>query len=153
MGRPIQDIAKCKEARDAAGYRREFGDKQLFERGYSEGLRVGYADGFTGRNFRALGELQAAAELMPHEAEVRPDPAFDQAFSLGYSSGQQQGIKDGRHVATFTHPEVACPAPQPQSQHSFCAGYVGGYRVGYSDGFINVARPVMAQAEARGGGK
>ncbi len=154
MGRSARDIRKCKEARDANGYRNEFGDKGLFEAGYRQGLIVGYADGMAGRAFRALSELQAIAALVSEEAAPNPDPTFDSAFSQGYSSGQHQGVQDGRREASYTSPAVPCPGPpnggDPQT---FCAAYLGGYRLGYSDGFTNVAHPLIAAEVARGAGK
>jgi hypothetical protein len=153
MGRSARDISKTKEAREVSGYRHEFGDKRFFEGGYREGLRVGYADGMAGRVFRAINELQALGEMAPQGPKVQPDPAFDRGFSEGYLSGQQQGVQDGRRDVTATPPAAACPATRGQEQPSFCAAYVGGYRIGYSDGFTNVARPMVAQAEARGGSK
>jgi hypothetical protein len=151
MGRGVRDISKCKEAREAAGYRSDFGNKHVFESGYREGVRVGYADGFAGRAFRAVSELEAIGTAAPDAA--LPDAAFDQGFSAGYTSGQHQGLEDGRRDLTFTPPLAACP-PLPAKapdQQTFCAAYVGGYRVGYADGFTNVARRGTAQAEARGG--
>jgi hypothetical protein len=151
MGRGPRDISKCKEARDAAGYRREFGNKRVFENGYREGVRVGYADGVAGRTFRAVSELEAIGTVAPDAAS--PDTTFDQGFSAGYTSGQHQGLEDGRRNVTFTPPLAACP-PLPAKapdQQTFCAAYVGGYRVGYADGFTNVARRGTTQAEARGG--
>ena len=81
------------------------------------------------------------------------DPVFDRGFSLGYAAGQRQGLLDGRRDSTFTPPLPACPnvsAPRSRGQN-FCSAYDGGYRVGYSDGFVNVARPAAAQVEARVG--
>lgn len=152
MGRSARDISKSKEARDS-GYRHEFGDKHFFQHGYFQGLRVGYADAMAGRAFRAINQLQAIGEVAPPGAEVRPDPVFDQGFSQGYLSGQRQGLQDGRRDATSTPPVAACPAMPAQVHQSFCAAYIGGYRIGYSDGFTNVARPMVTQAEARGGSK
>jgi hypothetical protein len=153
MGRGVRDVSKCKEARDAAGYHREFGNKRVFESGYREGVRVGYADGVAGRAFRAVDELEAIGPAAPDAAEVRPDATFDQGFSAGYTSGQHQGLEDGRRNVTFTPPLAACP-PVPAKapdQQTFCAAYAGGYRVGYADGYTNVARRGTAQAEARVG--
>jgi hypothetical protein len=151
MGRGVRDISKCKEAREAAGYRREFGLKHVFESGYRQGVRVGYADGIAGRAFRAVDELEAIGTVAPEAA--RPDATFDQGFSAGYASGQHQGLEEGRRKLKFTPPLAACP-PLPAKaldQQTFCAAYVGGYRMGYADGFTNVARRGTAQAEASPG--
>lgn len=151
MGRGVRDIGKCKEARELAGYRSEFGNKNAFESGYREGVRVGYGDGIAGRAFRAVGELETISATALVAAEGRPDASFDQGFAAGYAAGQRQGLQDGRRDETFTPPLPACP-PQPAkaNQQTFCAAYIGGYRVGYADGFTNVARHGTTQAEARG---
>jgi hypothetical protein len=153
MGRASRDISKVKDAREPVGYRREFGNKRVFESAYRQGLRVGYADGMAGRAFRAIAELEAIAALAGGPAQIQPDAAFDEGFSAGYASGQRQGIEDGRRDPTYAPPLPACPptAVQAHSQQTYCTAYTGGYRIGYSDGFINVARRATAQVEARGG--
>jgi hypothetical protein len=151
MGRGARDLGKCKQAHDARGYRRSFGDKRSFQHGYRQGVRVGYADGIAGRAFRAVRELESAAGLAAHAAPAHPDPVFDKGFSAGYTSGQTQGLHDGRRDASLTPPLPGCP-PLPaeaRDPQTFCAAYIGGYRMGYSDGFTNVSR--RAQAEARRG--
>ncbi len=150
LGRGSRVIDKCHEARKAEGYRREFGDKQFFQRGFREGLRVGYADGMAGRAFRAFQQIDSIAVTSP---EAGSDPVFDRGFSLGYAAGQRQGLLDGRRDSTYTPPLPACPyaSAQHDRAQNFCGAYVGGYRVGYSDGFVNVARPAAAQMEARVG--
>ena len=152
MGRGARDVGKCKEARALAGYRREFGSKNVFENGFREGVRVGYGDGISGRAFRAVGELDAIGATAMLPVDGRPDASFDQGFATGYTLGQRQGLLDGRRDETLTPPLPACP-PQPAkaaNQQTFCAAYIGGYRVGYADGFTNVARRGTTQAEARG---
>jgi hypothetical protein len=150
LARGTRNLSKCKEAKNDAGYRRQFGDKHFFERGYREGLRVGYADGIAGRTFRALAELDAISATVPQTANAGADPFFDQGFSLGYVNGQHQGIQDGRSDASSSPSLPPCPVTQNAGNpQSFCTAYLGGYRVGYSDGFTNVAR--TARFEARAG--
>ncbi len=155
VGRSARDISKAREGHDVRGYRHEFGDKHLFEDGYRQGVRVGYADAISGRSFRVIGELKAAMALVPDAAPQGPDPVFDQGFSAGYTSGQHQGVQDGRRAAAFAASQPACPAA-PGAGHNlpdYCAAYLSGYRFGYSDGFVNVRRSPVVQAEVRGGGK
>jgi hypothetical protein len=151
MGRGARHIGKCKEARVLAGYRSEFGNKHVFESGYREGVRVGYGDGISGRAFRAIGELDAIGATAMKAVDGPPDANFDQGFAAGYTLGRRQGLQGGRRGETFTPPLPACP-PQPAkaaNQQTFCAAYIGGYRVGYADGFTNVAGRGTTQAEAR----
>jgi hypothetical protein len=155
MGRSLRDIAKCKEARDAQGYRREFGDKHFFQVGYREGLRVGYGDAVAGRVFRAIDQVEAisSASLNGSTSASAAGPVFDHGFSQGYAIGQRQGVQDGRRDPSFTPPLPVCPpqAPRGADVHMFCSAYLGGYRIGYADGFTNVAQPVASQVEARAG--
>jgi len=151
LGRTARDISKTKEVKPSDGYRREFGDKHAFEHGYRQGVRVGYADGISGRTFRALKQLEPLHPA-PADANVSADAIFDRGFSMGYMSGQTQGLMDGRREVSFNPPLPECPPPgKGVEAQSFCSAYIGGYRVGYSDGFINVARPPAIQVEARAG--
>jgi hypothetical protein len=152
MGRGVRDINRCKDARQADGYRHEFGDKHFFQVGYREGLRVGYGDGAAGRAFRAVDEIEAISTASL-DGVTSPGRVFDQGFSLGYSTGQRQGVEDGRRDSSFTPPLPACPPQSPRSADAgtFCSAYVGGYRVGYSDGFTNVARQATARMDNRAG--
>lgn len=153
MGRSARDIGKCKEARETEGYRREFGDKHFFQVGYREGMRVGYADGMSGRSFRAVDQIDAISAASLDGASPDAGRVFDQGFSLGYATGQRQGLQDGRRNPNFTPPLPACPPQPPRraDESTFCSAYAGGYRVGYADGFSNVARQATAQVESRAG--
>lgn len=154
MARSVRDISKLKdvkEIKDGEHYDREFGDKGSFKNGYREGARVGYADGIAGRSFRAFDQLNP---ILPPatQVDVVPDAVFDRGFSQGYMSGQHQGLTDGRRAVAFTNPLPQCPAVRRrENPQDFCSAYVGGYRVGYADGFTNVARPATAQVESRAG--
>jgi flagellar biosynthesis/type III secretory pathway protein FliH len=154
MGRPVRDISKlnvAKEVRERDHYGREFGDNHSFKDGYREGARVGYADGIAGRAFRAFDQLNPILQSATDSA-VGIDAVFDRGFSQGYVSGQRQGLTAGRRDVTFTNPLPQCPsARQEENPQEFCSAYVGGYRVGYADGFTNVARPATAQVENRAG--
>src|ERR1041385_351411 len=60
MGRSPR--SKLTELRDLKiGYTSKFGPKKLFEEGFHAGLKAGYADGYMGRNFRAVGNLRSVA--------------------------------------------------------------------------------------------
>ncbi|MGZ4831389.1 MAG: hypothetical protein ACXVZQ_00585 [Terriglobales bacterium] len=151
LGRSARDIRRAKEAKESEGYRHVFGDKHSFQAGFREGLRVGYADGCAGRAFRAVDQVESL--FLADTGNPSADPVFDRGFSMGYFSGQQRGLEDGRSDVSFSALLPQCP-PAPSrgiDRQSFCTAYVGGYRVGYSDGFTNVARPAAAQVEDRVG--
>lgn len=147
MGRDARDPVKLKEYRDVAGYRNEFGDKHSFAAGYREGVRVGYADAFAGRHFRAVNGLRTAALGLPQAAGIQPNKLFDQGFATGYGAGRQQGLRDGRAGVDFQNVGVTCHGGKfhPfRRTDDYCAGYGRGYGVGYADGYINQAPSTLA---------
>ncbi len=154
MGRAVRDISKLKdvkEIKEGEHSSRGFGEPGSFKEGYREGARVGYADGVAGRVFRAFDQLNP---ILPasEQTVAGADAVFDRGFSEGYVSGQRQGVTDGRREVTFTNPLPQCPsAGHGKNPQDFCSAYIGGYRVGYADGFTNVARPAAAQMEIRAG--
>ncbi len=128
------------------GYRKEFGDKHLFQAGYGSGLLSGYSDAISGRSFRATDVLLQFMGL-PALANS-PGPRFDEGFALGYMDGKKRGLSDGRKNAPFAIAEVQCGSgPNPNLQ-GFCLGFERGYRMGYTDGYRN-QRELPQEATAR----
>lgn len=191
MARAPRDPGKLKQARDAVGYRSEFGSRGVFDVGYRQGFRVGYADSFAGRAFRAVSVIQQVMrqEVDPLAAAAQSDPVvpprpwiphasalldqsparsaeppaeeetttptanvFDQGFEHGYSTGQKRGLADARNTLPFATPSVHCPAQLSQQSMS-CTGFVRGFAMGYSDGYVNVARPPVTAAASAGSSK
>lgn len=146
--RQPRNVDKIPEFRQCLGYRTQFGDKKIFHNGYREGFRVGYADGIARRSFRAIPEVESLTSA--EEPDPQPNPQFDRGFSLGYRSGQQQGLHDGRSDANYQAPNPACPsdAQNTDAGGDFCKAFVSGFRLGYSDGFVNVAKAPAVSAEA-----
>ena len=129
-----------------SGYRRQFGSKQMFDSGYHEGFRVGYADGAAGRSFRAFQNVVTA---VPAPGDLNPEGgvgAFDEGVRAGYVAGQHQGLDDARHRRD-SNPSPACPVGGGRLQQDFCAAYASGYAMGYSDGFVNQSKVVVAEAK------
>jgi len=131
--------------RTPSGYKKQFGPKRVFESGFGEGFRVGYADAAAGRSFRAVGNVETATASQDAQ-DVRQSGTYDEGVRLGYMAGQHQGLDDARsqHQAK---PSPACPVNSGQSQQEFCAAYNGGYEIGYSDGFVNQNRTTVAEAK------
>jgi hypothetical protein len=132
-----------KESEKTSGYRREFGVRELYDGGFGQGYRVGYADAAAGRSFRAVDEIQqmSAAPLPP----IGDAGAFDSGIARGYHSGQAQGLADGRIRRAANTVTPACPLDAVRHP-GFCSGYARSYRMGYADGFINVAGQAVQQA-------
>ena len=128
----------------SVGYRKQFGPKRLFDAGFHEGFRVGYADAAFGRSFRAVENVEAATGAGAEEA--RENPAYDEGVRLGYIAGQHQGLADARSQHE-SNPSPACPLTSGQSKQEFCAAYVSGFGIGYSDGFVNQTKTVVAAAK------
>ncbi len=143
MGR----VARGESSRDATpfGYKRDFGSKQMFNGGFREGFRVGYADGVSGRNFRAVDTVMAA--LGASEApSTTSNGTFDEGVHSGYLAGQHQGLDDARRqVAAEATP--VCPVNSGKLQQEFCSAYASGYQMGYADGFTNQAKSTLAEAK------
>ncbi len=134
-----------KRIKAGSGYRREFGDKKFFETGYRNGYNVGYADGISGRVFRAVNAIVEAGGLeTTKNTLLTPSRNFDAAFSTGYRAGEFKGLADGRHNLHSASTTPPCPAQNADGD--YCATYVEGYRMGYSDGYVNQAHPDRVQA-------
>jgi hypothetical protein len=127
------------------GYKKHFGPKRMYEAGFHEGFRVGYADAASGRSFRAIQNVVAAN---PNEnvGDARESAPYDEGVRMGYVAGQQQGLSDarGQHES---NPSPACPAISGSNGQVFCAAYATGYSMGYSDGFANQVKTVVAEAK------
>ena len=121
-------------------------DPASFRAGYTEGYKSGYSDGISGRAFRAIVELRAAA------ADLRPanGPGFDRGFASGYASGRQYTSENVAPINDFNYVLGYCLAsangdPGP----GYCDAYTRGFRLGYDDGALQRV-PVIT---AKNGGK
>ena len=126
------------------GYHREFGSRHVFDSGYQQGFRVGYADGTSGRSFRAFENVVTAGAFENPENDRATD-AFDEGMRSGYTAGQHQGLEDAREQRQ-SNPSPACPVNSGKTQKEFCTAYASGFGMGYSDGFVNQAKTVVADA-------
>ena len=148
-----QDTKKMRDFRDARHeYRKEFGDRDMFVKGYEFGFRVGYADALDGLAFRAVRNLQALAQDLP-QVDPQAAPILDQAITHGYLDGLNSGLHDGRETKADYRPdgsdcELALRFKEPPAKF-YCSAYSLGYRLGYSDGFHN-QRPEPEQIRMAG---
>lgn len=129
----------------AVGYRKQFGPKRMFDSGFHEGFRVGYADAATGRSFRAVENVEAASSAVDPQP-VSESSTYDEGARLGYMAGQHQGLADarGEHAS---NPSPVCPISSGKTKEEFCAAYGSGFGIGYADGFVNQAKTVVAAAK------
>ena len=144
----VTDLHKLK-----TGYVAQFGRRNIFEAGFRAGLKAGYADGYNGRKFRAVGTLRALATALD-DSPAASDPRheyFDDGFSAGYDSGFQRGGADNS-AAEIDFRVVDCAQFHPARQSdvaaegSYCEGYRRGFALGRADGFV--LRPDGARLEA-----
>lgn len=143
MGRPPRPLEKVEHSGDDQ-YRKRFGERRHFLRGFAQGLRVGYADGIRGVEFRAVAETRKLAEGL--EAVEQLPPArrkiFESGVMEGYELGLRQGLLEGRSRTPLPDDIVVATAqvtealPQPEDYKS---GFARGYRLGYTDGYLNQA--------------
>ncbi len=140
LARDARDSEKIRGFRDSVGYQRAFGGKQLFREGYQEGFRVGYADSFTGRRFRALSALERAADGLQGSTPPVPNKSFDEGFATGYDAGRREGLREARNGLGL-HQRAA---PCGDHNGDYCDGYGRGFRMGYADGYVNQAPQAVA---------
>ncbi len=136
-----QETKKMRDFREAKHeYKREFGDENMFVKGYEYGFRVGYSDALDGLSFRAVENLRAMAQDLP-QVDPKSAPILDQAITQGYLDGVNSGLNDGRKTDADYRPdgsdcELALRFKEPPAKF-YCSAYSLGYRLGYSDGFHN----------------
>jgi hypothetical protein len=141
LGHSRQDAGKMHDFREAKHeFKKEFGDRDMFVKGYQSGFRVGYADALDGLAFRAVHNLRSLAQDLP-QVDPRAAPILDQAITHGYLDGVNSGLHDGRALKADYRPdgsdcELALRFKQPPTTF-YCSAYSLGYRLGYSDGFHN----------------
>lgn len=136
-----EDAKKMHDYREAKhAYRKEFGDRDTFLKGYDYGFRVGYADAIDGLEFRAVSNLRRLAQDLPR-VDPRAAPVLDEALTHGYLDGVNSGLHDGRTTKADYRPDgsdcdLALRFKEPPTKF-YCSAYSLGYRLGYSDGFHN----------------
>ncbi len=141
MAHGRQDTKKMRDYRQSGReYRKEFGDRNMFVKGYEYGFRVGYADALDGTTFRAVDNLRSLAQDLP-QVDPQSAPILDQAITHGYLDGVSSGLHDGRKTNADYRPdgsdcELALRFKTPPATF-YCSAYSLGYRLGYSDGFHN----------------
>ena len=127
-------------ARKDHGYRKTFGDRDLYEQGFSRGFLAAYFDAYQDRSFRGIGSLRDLGGEVSAAAGPGAEKILGDAMVDGYASGLRQGLDDGRRGTAFR--DVAACSGSP----SFCSGFAGGFRLGYSDGYANQHRGPLPSA-------
>lgn len=134
------------------GYFPQFGSRKVFERGFLAGLKVGYADGYSGRLFRAVDTLRSVSDSLEDTnsaTDVR-FAHFDDGFVSGYSQGFDSGGSDQSSTAQVDFHFVGCVNSKKQNnlpgEESYCEGYRRGFVLGHADGFL--LRPEGGRLEA-----
>ena len=132
MGRGAQEVRKSAEYQSASeGYAAAFGSRESFRAGFRAGLAIGYRDAFSGKEFRALGELRRLATGVEGEAAV--DRLYDGGFFAGYRAARQEAADQCQKAAA--------------GRERFCSGFLDGYQLGESDaGAVTTARERSAAA-------
>lgn len=152
MAREPRDPAKIKEARSSTGYRSAFGPRRVFDAGYVEGFRVGYADSLASRTFRAVDVIRQVMDLPVNPVAMTdspqsvrpPEPRVPHASAL--------------FDLVAPLPETDAPPPNKREEkreqkvagpaaNAFDAGFVGGYSTGRRRGLAD-ARSALPFAAA-----
>ncbi len=135
---------------DEKAYRAGFGDRQFFRSGYRYGFLSGYAEGISGRSFRALELIRDSLDAFPVLGSAAGTDGLDRGLSVGYLAGRERGLHDGRLREPFQPPGNACdPGQEGSEAPGFCKGLEQGYRMGYTDGYQNQYTRPAAQTASR----
>jgi flagellar biosynthesis/type III secretory pathway protein FliH len=132
------------------GYSSQFGPRNLFEHGFTSGLKAGYLDGYSGRLFRAVDTLRSVSASLEDTQSARGFTHFDEGFLSGYNEGFDRGRSDQSSTAQVDFHFVGCTNFQKQhnlsGENSYCEGYRRGFALGHADGFL--LRPESGRLEA-----
>jgi hypothetical protein len=147
-----QNVKSIRDFRQAAHhYKKDFGDRGMFCKGYEYGFRVGYADAVGGSEFRAIANLRELAHQLP-DVDSKAAPILNEALTHGYLDGVTSGLNDGRAASNYrpdgSDCELALRFKDPPANF-YCGVYSLGYRLGYSDGFHN-QRPAPEEIRIAG---
>lgn len=148
LARSWRDIRHVKQYKDIGeAYRPEYGDKDSFVRGYRSGFEVGYADAYTGHDFRAAEQARSFVADPGWPSEAQPDRKVSVAMDNGYKLGRTAGLADGRNRAEYHPDRSECPG-SGASDHT-CPAFLVGYKWGYSDGYNNQMPPEELRRQAK----
>jgi len=139
MGRPIR-TKKTRFQGMTSGYSSEFGSKKLFEVGFHAGATAGYADGYSGRVFRAVDSLRNIAEdLVESPSANTANTFFDQGLAAGYRDGFDPNNTGTRSAMPLDFRAMGCPELATEkptdsvAEGSYCEGYRRGFVLGHAD--------------------
>ena len=157
LARNARDINRSDLYREAADeYKSGFGARDAFRAGYRDGLVIGYTDATSGHSFRAIDEariasarLDAAPEASGHRSG-QTGKQFELGFMHGYRAGTLQGVGDGRNRTSYRPAQAECSGAGENVPlgREYCGGYLRGFTFGYSDGYINNDRLVVAPEDS-----
>lgn len=146
MGREPRGLSRIPEYKhDSAGFKSNFGGKELFRRGYREGFHSGYQDAVSGSEFRETEKAEVAAQGIKLLFGSGQRAAFDQGFSGGYESAAGQGSTSKLISADYL--QQYCEKSQSPG-HTYVAEYCSGYSRGYLLGLED--HGAVAEAEIAG---
>ena len=104
-------------------YKKEFGDRKAYLRGYETGFKAGYADSYSGRSFR----LWSAQEIKT----ANPVHEFDQGIAAGYEAGFTNSASIADEPGLIESASWRCK--QEPHTEAFCKGFGPGYARGRAD--------------------
>jgi hypothetical protein len=149
MGRGARDVARVKPFRDAnSGYLEAFGDKKRFHEGFRRGLRAGYQDSTSGREFRAFAQLRSLAADLRDTQDLLSDH-FDKGVAAGFENGWEQGRNQPRPIHELDAPKASCSRKSVDGGEDFCDGFARGFQAGLSSGYDSQQTEGAISAAAR----
>lgn len=136
LAKPARNPEKDETAK--VRMRGEYGDRKSFSKGYKQGLLVGYADAYSGREFRAFRELRKLAREFEPAVTSSNDDESNRAIDEGYKKGLAAGLYDGRTGRKFAS---RANVDTCNRNSNYCAFHDGGVQLGYADGYWNQRSP------------
>jgi len=118
--------------------RSEYGKRKSFLKGFKQGLQVGYADAYSGREFRAFRELRKIAQDFEPARTTSTNDDGNRAMDEGYKKGLAAGLYDGRTGRRFTNRADVDPC---KKDANYCEFHDRGVQLGYADGYWNQRSP------------
>lgn len=124
-------------------YRREYGDKGRFRRGFIYGFLAGYDDSYQFRPFRLpewtaeVPAFSTLSDLPESDAPSGPDAGtrrrFDDGAIAGYRTATSSQFIENRPQALARQASESCKTESRAAEFGYCDGFVQGFLFGAAD--------------------
>jgi len=126
-----------------ADYKKEYGDKKHFRRGFIYGFMAGYRDSYSEQGFRLVEwtaevpPLAGTSDLPEADAGFTPSPRlrgnFDEGMLHGYQAGLNTPVNEADARRLAARAKQSCSLPDPVRPDGYCDGFIQGFLLGVND--------------------